>query len=112
MKTKNIVIIGAKNSFFEVFPILNQKKYKSKYKVTNILDDNKAYYKKKILNIPVTVGLENAYKFKDHLFVFAIGSYENRFSRKKILKKTNLPIDKFPSLISESCFIGSNVKIG
>ena len=47
MKTKKIVIIGAKNSFNKVFPILNGKKYKSKYKVTNVIDDNKAYYKKK-----------------------------------------------------------------
>ena len=43
MKTKKIVIIGAKNSFNKVFPILNGKKYK----VTNVIDDNKAYYKKK-----------------------------------------------------------------
>jgi sugar O-acyltransferase (sialic acid O-acetyltransferase NeuD family) len=112
MKIKKIVIIGGKNSFYEVYPILNSKKYKSKYKITNILDDDKSYFKKNILDIPVSIGLENANKFKDHLFVFAIGSYNNKYSRQKILKKTNLPLDKFPSLIDQSCLIEPSVKIG
>ena len=49
---------------------------------------------------------------KDHYFIFAIGSYANKFDRRKILKKTNISEDKFPSLIDETSIVEPNVKIG
>ena len=52
-----------KNSFNEVFPILNQKKYKATY----VLDNNKTYYKKN-LDIPITVRLKN-FPSKSRIFI-------------------------------------------
>ena len=90
MKIKNIVILGAGNTSDELIPILNSLSKTKKYKIKAIMDDDKKYFKKEFKGIPIKVGLENARKFKNSLFVFGIGSYMNKNNRKKILDKTSL----------------------
>ncbi len=110
MKKRDIIILGGGYSADEILPII--KKDKNKYKIKAILDDNKKYHKKNHRGIPVHVGLENASKFKDCLFVFGIGSYKNKNSREKILKKTNLKKEQFPNIIDPSVVIEDGVKLG
>lgn len=109
-KKKNIVVIGAGKSFFEIDPIL--KSLKSQYNLKCIYDDNKKYYKKKILGIPVKIGIENARKEKNSFFVFGIGSYTNKGYRPKIFKKLGIRKELFPNLIDPSCKISKNIKLG
>ena len=54
------------------------------YKIEAIFDDNKKYFKKKYKGIPINIGLENAKKYKNSLFVFGIGSYGNKNNRNKL----------------------------
>lgn len=109
---KNLIILGAGYSADEIIPIINSLKLNTNYNIKAILDDDKKFYKKKINGIPVHIGLENAYKYKDSFFVFNIGSYKNKNSREKILKKTGLSIDKFPNFIDPSVKVERNVKFG
>lgn len=111
-KTQNLVLLGAGYCADEIIPILNSIKSTKKFKVKSILDDDKKFYKKNVKGIPIQVGLENAYKFKDCSFVFGIGSYKNKNSREKILKKTELSISRFPNIIDTSVKIEDNVKLG
>jgi len=112
MKRKNIVILGAGNTTDELFPILKSLSKSKNYKIEAILDDNKKYFKKKYKGIPINIGLENANRYKNSLFVFGIGSYRNKNNRKKILDKTSLNIEKFPNIIDPSAKIEDNVEFG
>ena len=112
MKRKNIVILGAGNTVDELFPILQSLAKSKNYKIEAILDDNKKYFKKKYKGIPINIGLENAKKYKNSLFVFGIGSYRNKNNRKKILDKTCLDIEKFPNIIDPTAKIEDNVEFG
>ena len=112
MKPKKIIIIGAGYTSDELFPIINNLSKSSKFKVVGILDDNKKLYKKKYKGLPIHIGLENAKKFKDHHFVFGIGSYKNKNSREKIFKKTQLPKYKFPNIVHKNVIMEDNVKLG
>ena len=111
-KITNLVLLGAGYSADEVIPIIDSIKKKKKFKLKAILDDNKKFFKKEINGVPIHVGLENAYKFKNCSFVFAIGSYKNKNHREKILKKTELKIDRFPNIIDPSVKIENKVKLG
>ena len=83
MKKEKISFIGSGKSFYEIYPIINS--IKNEYIITAIYDDDKKYYKK-IFGIPIKIGIENARKEKNSLFVFGIGSYNNRIQRSQIFK--------------------------
>tara|TARA_B110000027_G_scaffold132340_1_gene158303 strand:+ start:485 stop:1135 length:651 start_codon:yes stop_codon:yes gene_type:complete len=112
MKTKNIVILGAGNTADEIIPILDSLSKNKEYKIKGILDDDKKYFKKTYKGIPISIGLENAQKFKNCLFVFGIGSYRNKNNRKKILEKTSLDLERFPNIIDPTAKIENNVNFG
>ena len=112
MKPQKIIIIGAGYTADELLPIINNLSKNFKLKVVGILDDDKKLYKKKYKDIPIHIGLENARKFKDHQFVFGIGSYKNKNSREKIFKKMQIHKSKFPNIIHKNVIIENNVKLG
>ena len=105
MKRKNIVILGAGNTADELIPILDNLQKNKKFKINAIIDDDKKFYNKSVKGIPIEIGLENAIKKKNSLFVFGIGSYNNKNNRKKILDKTSLDLDKFPNIIDSTAKI-------
>ncbi len=112
MKRKNIIIIGAGNTADEIYPILQNLKKNKQFNIQAILDDDKRYYKKKIHDIPIYIGIENAKKYKNAFFVFGIGSFKNKNKRKKILDKTSLDVERFPNIIDTSAKIENNVNLG
>ena len=112
MKTKKIIILGAGNTVDELFPIIQSLYRQKKYKIKAIFDDNKKYYKKSYNGVPIYIGLENAKKNKDCLFIFGIGSYKNKNSREKIIKKTSIDIEKFPNIIDPTAKIEKNSNFG
>ena len=109
---KKIILVGAGYNYFEINPILENLNKGRKFKLVGILDDNKKYYKKNFKGIPFYIGLENAYKFKDHSFIFAISSYKISKKREKIFKKMGVSKTKFPNIIHNSVIIEDNVKLG
>ena len=66
---------------------------------------------KKYKGIPINIGLENAKKYKNSLFVFGIGSYGNKNNRKNT-RQNILNIEKFPNIIDPSVKIEDNVEFG
>tara|TARA_B100000989_G_C19524966_1_gene466259 strand:- start:2142 stop:2792 length:651 start_codon:yes stop_codon:yes gene_type:complete len=112
MKRKNIIIIGAGNTASEIYPILQSLSKTKKFNIQAILDDNKKYHKKKFQGVPIHIGIENAVKYKNSLFVFGIGSYQNKNKRKKIFDKMSVDLDRFPNIIDTSTKIEDNVRLG
>ena len=112
MKRKNIIIIGAGNTADEIYPILQNLKKNKQFNIQAILDDDKRYHKKKIYDIPIYIGIENAKKYKNAFFVFGIGSFKNKNKRKTILDKTSLDVERFPNIIDTSAKIENNVSLG
>ena len=104
--------MGAGNTADELIPILDNLQKNKKFKINAIIDDDKKFYNKSVKGIPIEIGLENAIKKKNSLFVFGIGSYNNKNNRKKILDKTSLDLDKFPNIIDSTAKIESNVELG
>lgn len=109
---ENLVLLGAGYSSHEIIPILESINKTKRFKIKAILDDDKKYFKKNFKGIPISIGLENAYKYKNCSFVFGIGSYKNKNSREKILKKTRLKKDQFPNIIDSTARIEDNVNLG
>ncbi len=109
-KRKKLVLIGSGKSFYEIYPIINS--IKNEYILTAIYDDDKKYYKKKIFGIPIKIGIENARKEKNSLFVFGIGSYNNRIQRSQIFKKLDIKKEFFPNIIDPTSKIAENSKLG
>ena len=109
---KKIILVGAGYNYFEINPILQNLNENRKFKLVGILDDDKKYYKKNLKGIPFHIGLENAYKFKNHFFIFAISSYKITKIREKIFKKMNISNTKFPNIIHNSVLIEDNVEMG
>lgn len=109
---KKIILVGAGFNYSEINPIVKNLKDNEKYKIVGILDDNKKLFKKNYKGIQFHVGLENAPKFKDHSFVFAISSYKNINIREKLFKKMGVNKKKFPNIIHKSVILENDVKMG
>ena len=109
-KRKNLVLIGAGKSIYEIVPII--KESEENFNLKAIYDDNKIYKKKKIFGIPVTYGIENAKKEKNSYFVFGIGSFKNRRQRKKIFDRISIKKELFPNIIDRTVKILEKVNIG
>ena len=109
---KKILLVGAGYNYSEINPILKNLKNNEKFKIDGILDDNKKLYKKNYKGIPFYVGLENAPKFKNHHFVFAISSYKYSHLREKIFQKMKVSKKRFPNIIHSSVIFEDNVTIG
>lgn len=96
----SLVIIGAANSFREIYPIIqaiNEDCYK--YEVVAILDDDPKFHSSEIEGIPVSGSLDKAKQFENSQFVFAIGSFRTRLLREQILRRMNIPIERFETII-------------
>ncbi len=109
---KKLIVIGAGQTIDELHPIIKNLKSSTDYKLYKILDDNKKFYKKNYKGIPIEVGIANARKYRDCHFIFGIGSYQNKNSREKILKKTGLSKNFFPNIIHKNTIIEENVSMG
>ena len=101
-----LVIIGGGFGFHEIIPLvgaINSASDKKKIEIVGILDDNPRLVGKKIKGIPVLGLISDWHSLPKHiLFVFAIGSHQNRLTRKNIIEQNQIPLDRFCSLIHPS----------
>ena len=113
MKEIPLIIIGASYAF-EIIDLVNNinNSSKKKIKIVGILDDNKKFYKKKILDIPVLGEIRDIVKFKKEKINISINNHKRRFVQKELIKKYNIKLNRLLTLIHPNSVIGSNVKIG
>jgi sugar O-acyltransferase (sialic acid O-acetyltransferase NeuD family) len=115
LQSKKIIILGTGPTCLEILETINDINLiskKSKLKCVGFLDDNKEIWNKKIYGIKVLGPLSSAPEHKDCFFVNGIGSPKNFHKKEKIISKTNLPLEKFISIIHPSANVSDKSDIG
>jgi UDP-3-O-[3-hydroxymyristoyl] glucosamine N-acyltransferase len=114
MKEISLILIGGGCSCVEIIDLIddiNKIEKKQFIKIIGILDDNK-FANKKINGINVIGKLKDVKKFKKEKFFVNIFHKDNRFIRPKLIKKLNLNLSKFFSIIHPYNLVGKSAKIG
>lgn len=111
-KIQPLIFLGA-SPFGEASEVVKDiNAVKPKYRIIGILDDDPSTHKKKYNGTPVLGKVETCDRYPDAKFVMAIGSYRTRVTKFDILKKINLPSERYETLIHPAAKIYTNAKIG
>ena len=114
MKEIPLILIGGGFSSIEIIDLIddiNKIEKKQLIKILGILDDKKKI-NSKINGIKIIGNLKDVKKFKKVKFFINIFDRNNRFLRPKIIKKLNIKLSNFFSIIHPHNLIGKNAKIG
>ena len=114
MKEISLILIGGGYSCVEIIDLIddiNKIEKKQFIKIIGILDDNKVA-NSRINGINIIGKLKDAKKFKKENFFVTIFDYNNRFLRTKLIKKLNINLSKFFSIIHPYNLIGKRTKLG
>ena len=112
-KLQPLVFLGASTAFSEISEVVYDiNKEEERYEIIAVLDDNKQLHGSTLGNIPVAGDLDLARQYSEAQFVFGIGSFRTRLVRYDILKRLNLPDERFVTLIHPRAKIYPSAKIG
>lgn len=82
------------------------------YEVAGILDDNSSLHGTSVEGFPVLGPLEQVHSHEDASFVLCIGSYRTRLVRYEILRRLDLPRERYATLIHPAVKIYSSATVG
>lgn len=112
---QQLVIVGAGSGYWELLDLvddINRSDGSRNYKIAGVIDDNPATWGKTLGSANVFGPLESAADFPEEVqFVFGIGSYRTRISRRDLLGRLALPIERFETLIHPSAKIYSTSSV-
>ncbi len=114
MNEIRLILIGGGFSCIEIIDLIddiNKIEKKEFIKVDGILDDNKNVGSK-INGVKIIGKLKDIKKFKKEKFFVNIFDRNNRFIRLALIKKLDIDLSKFYSIIHPYNLIGKNTKIG
>jgi acetyltransferase-like isoleucine patch superfamily enzyme len=111
---QKLVIIGGSHAYWEIKELIDDiNKLEMQYEVIAILDDSDSLIGKNYNGIVVSGPVENAKNFpEDVKFIFAIGSFRTRIIRSQILKRLDIPNERYETLIHPSVKVFSTSRIG
>ncbi len=111
---KKIIILGTGGNSVDILDTINDINSKEKrYECIGFLDDNESNLGKKIFGIKVLGFLNSAMNYdNDIYFVNGIGSPSNFWKKEEIIKKTQIPLDRFETIIHPTASISRTSKIG
>lgn len=110
---KKIIILGASGACLDILSIIEDiNKENNKIEFLGFLEDN-------VKKIPLRIkdfylgNFKTSYKkFKDVFFITAFGNETNYKKKPEILKKINIPKNKYTNIIHPTCIINKTAKIG
>jgi sugar O-acyltransferase (sialic acid O-acetyltransferase NeuD family) len=109
MRKLQPLILWGVSPFSEIYEIIKDiNNISPTYEVIGILDDNKDTHGKVVDGIKVLGPLELCYQFENVKFLNCIGSHRTRIVKYEIIKKLNLPKDRFVTLIHPTAKIYSS----
>ena len=114
MKETPLILIGGGYSSVEIIDLIediNKIKKHQFIKIIGILDDYKNI-NSKINGIKIIGKTKEVRKFKKEKFFVNIFHKDNRFVRPKLIKKLNINLSKFFSVIHPYNLLGKRAKIG
>lgn len=112
---KELIILGIGGNCIDILDILNDinaSKRRTIYKCIGFLDDKQENWGKVHYGIEVLGPLSSASKYNDCLFVNGIGSPFNFWKKKDIISKTQLPLERFATVVHPSASISRTAKLG
>lgn len=108
-----LVIIGGSHAFWEINELIQDiNKVKPTYEIIDVLDDSSDLQGKNYNGLVVKGPIDLAREYdQDVKFIFAIGSFRTRIIRSKILKRLNIPEERFETLIHPTAKVFSTSEV-
>ena len=111
-KLQSLIFLGA-SAFPELSEIVRDINHvEPTYEIAGILDDNLSLHGTSVEGFSVLGPLEQVHKHEDALFVLGIGSYRTRLVRYEVLRRLNLPKERYATLIHPAAKIYSSATVG
>jgi len=113
--TRKIIILGAIGNCIDILDTINTinaATTSKEYECLGFLDDDKTKWGKSIHGVPVLGGLEVASRYKEAFFVNGIGSPSSFWLKKEIIHKTNIPRDKFETIVHPTASVSPLSDLG
>ena len=112
---KKIIIFGTGGNCIDILDTIldiNNNSKRTIYEFKGFLDDNSKTWGNEYFGFKVLGPLCKAINYKDCFFVNGIGSVKNYWKKNKIIKETNLPLDRFERIIHPSASVSRMSSIG
>lgn len=111
---QQLVVIGGGYAFDEVYELIKDiNEIEFKYSIIGILDDNETLHGQEKEGIPILGNTQLVKDYGDDIkFVFAIGSFRTRLIRHNILKRLDIPFERFETLVHPTVKIFSSARVG
>lgn len=112
---KPLIILGTGGNCVDILDTineLNRNSRKSVYRCIGFLDDNEQIQGREFYGVKVIGPLESAIDYRDCFFVNGIGSHSNFWKKSEIIAKTNIPSDRFETLIHPTASVSEMSALG
>ena len=112
---KRIIILGTGGNCIDILDTINainETRRPGTYECVGFLDENEQNWGKKHYGVAVLGPLKSAMVYSDHVFVNGIGSEFNFWKKRAIISTTNVPDDRFETIIHPSASVSSMARLG
>jgi sugar O-acyltransferase (sialic acid O-acetyltransferase NeuD family) len=112
---KKLIILGTGGNCIDILDTINDINDQRKslvYECVGFLDDKQESWGKNYYGVKVIGGLESAINHRECFFVNGIGSPFNFWMKKNIIDKTQIPTNRFETIIHPSSNISNMSKLG
>jgi len=109
----DLIIVGAGGSSREIAGVVADiNKFQDRWNLMGFLDDDASKIGTVVDGLPVLGTTESATQYPQASFVIGIASYKNPATRKKIVEKLRLPIERFAKIVHPSASVSAYAIIG
>ncbi len=110
---KKIIICGTGGTSRDILDTINDiNSLSSLYECIGFLDDNPSNWGKEVCGIKVLGPLNIANRFTDSYFVNGIGNPSNFWKKESIIWKTNLPLERFETIVHPTASVSKMAQLG
>ena len=109
------MILGASGNSQDILDTLNDINTvsgKMIYRCRGFIDENETKWGQEMSGIKVQGPLADAYKYTDCFFINGIGNPSNFFQKQKIISRTQLPLERFTTIIHPSASVSRTATLG
>ena len=112
---KKLIILGASGNSVDILDAVNERNVQSnepKYDCIGFLDDDQRHWGQEIWGVQVLGPLESARNYPDAYFVNSIGSEHNFRQKAAIIAKTELPPERFETIVHPTASVSRMATLG
>lgn len=112
---KQIIILGTGGNCIDILDTINEineRAGQALYQCIGFLDDDPQTWEKEFHGVKVAGNLQSAKKYPDSRFVNGIGSPNNFWRKREIIAKTEIPHDRFETIIHPTASVSKMSKLG